>query len=155
MSKTPAQDVAVRTQDNAILNPRTTKYEFAGPLGALFVTVTVPIFSYLLYFGCSEQSGGCFLENTARCFYKSCGDGPDAAWMHNWETVLALAKRDLTDPEWWKGLWDQEAAIAYAAWYVYCVVCWAVVPGEWVQGVRMRNGETKSYKINGVWCFPF
>ncbi|KAL1724466.1 ergosterol biosynthesis ERG4/ERG24 [Schizophyllum commune] len=150
MSKIPAQDVAVRTQDDAILNPRTTKYEFAGPLGALFVTVTVPIFSYLLYFGCSEQSGGCFLENTARCFYKSCGDGPDAAWMHNWETVLALAKRDLTDPEWWKGLWDQEAAIAYAAWYVYCVVCWAVVPGEWVQGVRMRNGETKSYKINAL-----
>uniref|UniRef100_D8QIL6 Delta(14)-sterol reductase ERG24 n=1 Tax=Schizophyllum commune (strain H4-8 / FGSC 9210) TaxID=578458 RepID=D8QIL6_SCHCM len=132
MSKTPAQDVAVRTQDNASLNPRTTKYEFAGPLGALFVTVTVPIFSYLLYFGCSEQSGGCFLENTARC------------------TVVALAKRDLTDPEWWKGLWDREAAIAYAAWYAFCVVCWAVVPGEWVQGVRMRNGETKSYKINAL-----
>ncbi|TRM64375.1 ERG4/ERG24 ergosterol biosynthesis protein [Schizophyllum amplum] len=145
MSKTPTQDVAVRN-----LNPRTTQYEFAGPLGALFVTVIVPIVTYALYFGCSEQSGGCFLEDTSRCFFQSCGDGPDSSWMNNWATISALVKRDLTSPDWWKGLWDTEAAIAYAAWYAFCVVCWAVVPGEQVQGAQMRNGQTKTYKINAL-----
>ena len=51
---------------------------------------------------------------------------------------------------WWKGLWDTQAAIAYFAWYAFVVVAWLILPGDWVNGVPMRNGVTKKYKINGA-----
>lgn len=115
-------------QRDAELNPRTTKYEFFGPPGALFVTLSVPITTYALYFGCSEASGGCPPQLST-------------------ETILAA----LNDPKWWKGLWDTEAAFLYLGWYAFCVAAWFVLPGDWVEGVTMRTGEKKKYKINGEW----
>ena len=41
------------------LNPRTTTYEFFGPPGALAVTILTPLTVYSLYYGCSEETGGC------------------------------------------------------------------------------------------------
>jgi hypothetical protein len=111
------------------LNPKTTSYEFLGPPGALFVTLVVPITTYALYFGCSEKTGGC----------------PPAL-----NTIPDRVKVSLSDLNWWKGLWDTEAALLYAAWYAFCVVAWAVLPGDRVEGVTMRTGEKKKYKINGV-----
>ncbi|RDX53386.1 ERG4/ERG24 ergosterol biosynthesis protein [Lentinus brumalis] len=107
------------------LNPRTTHYEFLGPPGALAITIGVPAMTYALYFGCSESHGGC----------------PPPI-----DTALILDS--LSDPSWWKGLWDTQAALAYLAWYAFIVVAWVILPGDWVDGVPMRNGETKKYKIN-------
>ena len=109
------------------LNPRTTSYEFLGPPGALLVTLGVPIMTYALYFGCSESTGGC----------------PPPVSV---DTV----KDALTDWSWWASLWDTEAAIAYLAWYAFCVVAWAVLPGDWVEGTQLRTGGTQKYKINGI-----
>ncbi len=109
------------------LNPRTTHYEFLGPPGALAITIGVPAMTYALYFGCSESHGGC----------------PPPI-----DTALILDS--LSDPSWWKGLWDTQAALAYLAWYAFIVVAWVILPGDWVDGVPMRNGETKKYKINGA-----
>ncbi len=39
------------------LGPKTKHYEFAGPPGAAFVSLSVPFFAYYLYFGCSEKLG--------------------------------------------------------------------------------------------------
>lgn len=47
-------------------------------------------------------------------------------------------------------LWDTEAAIAYLAWYAFCVLAWAVLPGDHVVGTRLRDGAQKTYKINGT-----
>ncbi|KAI1790133.1 ERG4/ERG24 ergosterol biosynthesis protein [Ganoderma leucocontextum] len=81
-----------------------------------------------LYFGCSEQTGGCppALDTTA--------------------IVAALSSWTCTR----KGLWDTEAALAYLAWYAYVVVAWLVLPGEWVEGTVwvMRDGRRKKYRIN-------
>lgn len=110
------------------LNPRSTSYEFGGPLGALFVTITVPATVYALYFGCSEQ-------NACR---------PDFA------TVPDQIVSSLSDPNWWKGLWDTQAALVYLAWYTFCVVSWAILPGDHVEGTTLRNGEKKTYKCNGT-----
>ncbi|KAI0731964.1 ERG4/ERG24 ergosterol biosynthesis protein [Fomitopsis betulina] len=117
-------------QRDAELNPRTTKYEFFGPPGALFVTLSVPITTYALYFGCSEASGGCPPQLST-------------------ETILAA----LNDPKWWKGLWGTEAAFLYLGWYAFCVAAWFVLPGDWVEGVTMRTGEKKKYKINAFSTF--
>ena len=112
----------------ADLNPRTKHYEFLGPPGALAITIGVPATTYALYFGCSETHGGC----------------PPPI-----DTAVILDT--LSDPAWWKGLWDTQAAIAYFAWYAFVVVAWFILPGDWVDGVPMRNGVTKKYKINGAW----
>jgi Delta14-sterol reductase len=115
------------TKSPQILNPRTTSYEFLGPPGALFVTLAVPFFSYALYFGCSEGTG---------C-------------PPNLQTIPDRFVVAVSDPAWWKGLWDTQAALIYLAWYMFCVVAWAVLPGDHVEGTTMRNGEKKKYKING------
>ena len=111
------------------LNPRTKHYEFLGPPGALAISIGVPTMTYALYFGCSEQTGGC----------------PPPI-----DTGVVIDT--LSDPSWWKSLWDTEATIAYLAWYAFTVVAWFILPGDWVEGIPMRNGQTKKYKINGTHC---
>ncbi|GJE91755.1 ERG4/ERG24 ergosterol biosynthesis protein [Phanerochaete sordida] len=117
---------------NAELNPRTHGYEFFGPLGTLFITISVPATTYALYFGCSEHSGGC---------------PPPVA------TLWPSAKLSLQSLDFWKSLWDQQAAVVYLAWYLWCVVCWLVLPGDWVEGTTMRDGTKKKYKINAFSTF--
>lgn len=112
------------------LNPRTTTYEFLGPPGATFITIIVPVVSYALYFGCSEASGGCPPQNLA--------------------TIPAQVTAALSNPDWWKGLWDTQAALMYFGWYAFCVVAWAILPGDRVEGTTLRTGEKKRYKINGA-----
>ncbi|KDN41625.1 hypothetical protein RSAG8_07303, partial [Rhizoctonia solani AG-8 WAC10335] len=109
------------------LNPRTTHYEFFGPLGAAFVSATVPLTIYGLYFSCSEASGGC----------------PPPLWSLPVNFVAAVESID-----WWKSLYDKEAAIAYAAWYAFTVVAWWLLPGDWVEGTELRTGGRIKYKIN-------
>jgi hypothetical protein len=116
------------------LNPRTTAYEFFGPSGALFITVTVPLVTYALYFGCSEQAGGC----------------PPALNTLPPDLFARLSTRD-----WWFSLWDAQATAIYFAWYAFCVAAWYVLPGDWIEGVQMRNGQTKRYKINGSYPMRF
>ena len=109
------------------LNPRTTRYEFMGPLGAFVIVLGVPATMYGLYFVCSEQAGGCPPVFDATAI---------GASLSSWA--------------WWKSLWDTEAALAYLAWYAYVVVAWFVLPGEWIEGTVMRDGRRKKYMINGA-----
>lgn len=117
----------------AQLNPRTEHYEFLGPLGALFITIGVPATTYALYFGCSETSGGC----------------PPAL-----DTIQPTVVAAVSNPDWWKSLWDTKAAIMYLAWYAFCVVAWLVLPGDWIEGTLVRDGTKKQYKINGAHTSP-
>jgi len=110
------------------LNPRTTTYEFLGPLGAFAISVGVPIATYALYFGCSEATGGCPPQLTS----------------------VDRIIESVTNLDWWKGLWDTEAALIYLAWYTFCVVAWVILPGDQVEGTTLRTGGKKKYKINGT-----
>lgn len=110
------------------LNPRTKGYEFFGPPGALFVSTSVPILTYLFSLECSERAGGC---------------------PRSWVELPAELNTALTNPDWWKGLWDTEAFLVYFGWYAFCVIAWAILPGDWVEGQQMRNGKRLKYKING------
>ncbi|EAU85665.2 C-14 sterol reductase [Coprinopsis cinerea okayama7 len=120
------------SKDNAVLNPKTTSYEFLGPPGATLVSIGVPFMLYALYFGCNETSGGC---------------PPPLATVP--ERVVAA----VSDIEFWKSLYDQEAALIYAAWYAFCVGSWAILPGDWIEGTTLRTGEKKKYKINAFSTF--
>jgi hypothetical protein len=114
-------------EKDSILNPRTTSYEFLGPPGAFLISVGVPVTTYALYFGCSEETGGC----------------PPTLVPER----IPLA---FSDPAWWKGLWDTQAALLYLAWYAFCLVAWVVLPGDFVTGTTLRTGGKKLYKINGT-----
>ncbi|KIJ54961.1 hypothetical protein M422DRAFT_221390 [Sphaerobolus stellatus SS14] len=120
------------TKSSNALNPRTQHYEFAGPLGALFVSVSVPITTYALFFTCSESSGGC----------------PPPLWSLPVNFASAVTSLD-----WWKSLWDTQAFLMYLGWYAFTVVAWAVLPGDWVEGTTLRNGGKVKYKINAFSTF--
>lgn len=107
------------------LNPKTTHYEFLGPPGAFLISIGVPITAYALYFGCSEATGCPSFSGVA--------------------IIQALTSLD-----WWVGLWDTQAAIAYVCWYAFCVLSWAFLPGDVVTGTPLRDGGRKQYKINGT-----
>jgi len=111
------------------LNPRTTRYEFLGPPGVFLITIGAPAMIYLLHFGCSEAGGGC----------------PPPL-----DTALELVVYSVSDMNWWKGLWDTEASLIYLAWYAFCVLSWAILPGDQVEGTTLRNGKKQLYKINGT-----
>lgn len=114
------------------LNPRTKHYDFLGPPGALLITLATPFILYAIYFACNETSGGC-----------------PAPLPTLWPSLLtAVNSRDF-----WVSLFDLKAALAYLAWYAFCVVSWVILPGDWVKGLPMRNGQTKEYKINAFSTF--
>lgn len=50
--------------------------------------------------------------------------------------------------DWWKSLWNTQATLIYLAWYGFCIVSWAVLPGDRLQGTTLRTGVKKTYKIN-------
>lgn len=104
-----------------------------GPPGAFLITVGVPIMTYLLYFGCSESAGAC-----------------PPSYVLSPSLLAAHVQESVTNKQCWASLWDTEAALIYLAWYAFCVVAWAILPGDWIEGVTMRNGQKKKYKINGT-----
>ncbi|PLW21306.1 hypothetical protein PCANC_05033 [Puccinia coronata f. sp. avenae] len=104
----------------AILNPRTTEFEFGGRIGALGVTLSVPFFTYWLNLACSPQTG-CLLGSQIL----------DLRTLWNTSRFFSL-----------------EACYVYLGWYLYLVLCWLVLPGRWVDGTVLRDGTRLSYKIN-------
>lgn len=125
-------DASKRSNGHAhVLNPRTTSYEFLGPPGTFLISTLVPFFTYVFAYGCSETAGGC-----PRSFYE----------------LPTSFMQTVTDVDWWKAQWDPHGFAAYFAWYAFTVVAWAVLPGEWVEGLPLRTGQKLKYKINGA-CF--
>ncbi|KAI0712284.1 ERG4/ERG24 ergosterol biosynthesis protein [Earliella scabrosa] len=127
MATSPSSARGTRSSTTSELNPRTTRYEFLGPPGTFAISVGFPVLMYALYYGCSEETGGC----------------PPPV---NKQAIVDA----LTSLEWWKGLWDTEAACMWVAWYAFLVVAWYVIPGRWIEGLPLRDGTKKRYKINAL-----
>lgn len=111
-----------------LLAPHSHELEFGGVFGALFVTVSVPLTMYYLTFRCNADMG---------C----------SAWLplSNASGFWSYAKKQFLD-----SFQDPVAWGLYYSWYLYCVVAWYVIPGDWVQGLPLRTGEKLSYKINAL-----
>ncbi|GAA6064079.1 hypothetical protein JCM10212_002721 [Sporobolomyces blumeae] len=110
--------------------PKTHHYEFGGPIGALGVTLAVPFFTYWLAFACTDKACPPWPLSELRQFHTA-----GLAAMHS-------------GPEWWARLWSWEATAVYGAWYAWTVICWAVLPGDQVEGAPLRNGHKLKYKMN-------
>lgn len=109
----------------AELNPRLKPTEFFGPIGGGLLTFVTPIVSYMLFYGCNEVTG-CSVP-PSRNFLEWIGDWPSSAGA----------------------LWEWKAAGVYLAWYFWVVLCWNILPGEWIEGTLLRDGTRKKYKMNG------
>ncbi|GMK57223.1 hypothetical protein CspeluHIS016_0400570 [Cutaneotrichosporon spelunceum] len=116
---------AATTKSYAELNPRLKPTEFFGPVGTFILTFATPIVAYALFYGCNEVTG-CSVPPT-RNFLEWVGDWPSSAGA----------------------LWEWKAAGVYLAWYMWTVLCWNILPGEWIEGTLLRDGTRKKYKMNG------
>lgn len=94
------------------------------------MATTLPLVPYALYFGCSEEGGGCY---------------------PNVFDLAATLSRRFTTSEGLLSLWDPQAALVWLGWMVYLYVCWAILPGDWIEGLEIRDGTRKQYKINGMY----
>ncbi|KAB5589542.1 C-14 sterol reductase ERG24 [Ceratobasidium theobromae] len=108
-------------------NPKTTHYEFFGPVGAAFISTAVPITIYGLYFNCSEISDGC------------------SPSLSSFPSSFINAMSSVG----WINLFDLKATLAYFAWYASLVGLWYFLPGEWIEGTELRTGGRVKYKFNG------
>ena len=133
--KSGASSTLAKRHGADVLAPRTTHYEFGGPVGALGVTLTVPFFTYAFYYFCNPLVGCAVLPTHPGLLFKSMGNG---------------IVQSLTDGTGWA---------IYFGWYAFAVACWALIPARWEQGGELRTGEKLEYKINGecaagalLWC---
>ncbi|EPQ31037.1 uncharacterized protein PFL1_01226 [Pseudozyma flocculosa PF-1] len=125
-SSSPLRSKMSKPPTKEQLAPRTAHYEFGGPLGALFVSTTVPLFTYYFYFACSPALG---------CAPTLPLTHPEALWQ--------VAKQGLVD-----SFLDGTAWAIYFGWYAFTVLAWAVLPGRWEEGSELRIGGRLDYKIN-------
>lgn len=95
------------------------------------MTLSVPFFTYWLSFACTAEQ---------------CPPWPLANLIGFHQAGYQAA---LTYKSWWSSLWDNKAALVYLYWYLWTVVCWAVLPGRWVQGTELRDGGKVWYRMNG------
>ena len=113
----------------AQLNPTSLPHEFLGVPGTTALCFLTPFFAYFLFYACNETTG---CPPTSRAQWSALldllGDWPSSAGQ----------------------LWDWKAAGVYLGWYVYTVVCWAVLPGQKVEGGVLRDGTRRMYKMNGA-----
>lgn len=107
-----------------MLNPKSTHFEFGGPVGAVGVSIATPFFAYLLYFACNEKVGCAVLPRY-----------PDV--------IAQQMVKGIRD-----SFFDGHAWAVYLGWYAYCIACWALLPGKWVKGSELRTGKKLDYKLN-------
>ena len=114
----------------AELNPVSAPTEFFGVAGTTFVTLMCPTVVFFLFYGCNETTG---------CHPST---------VQQWKTMWNLAVRD----EWPSSAgrwWEWETVPVVAAFFAYLVVCWVVLPAPWTEGMLLRDGTRKVYKLNG------
>ncbi len=110
-------------------NPKTTEYEFLGPIGAFLMITVLPTLVYLLHLGCQPE--GC----------------PSASLIKQLLNPRQFVQFFSTENI--HSLFDLKASIAYIGYLSYLVLAWYLIPGRWVEGTLLRNGRRLKYKENG------
>ncbi|KAI8365944.1 ergosterol biosynthesis ERG4/ERG24 [Radiomyces spectabilis] len=124
--ETPATSSAASASSDA-LNPKTTTYEFGGPLGALGMVAVLPLL--VLFFSvCCDPTG-----YPSRYLFMG--------YQHYFERLLSA--------EYLKSLYDPVAIFAYFGFVLLQAFFYFVLPGDTVPGTVMRDGNRLKYKING------
>ncbi|KAF2230952.1 Delta(14)-sterol reductase [Viridothelium virens] len=105
-------------------------YEFGGPLGALVLTLGLPILCYMFAFLCNDISG---------C--------PAPSLLH----PRNLSLKRLSDETGWQGvdsLINRQSVVAVTGYYLLSLTLNTVLPSREVEGTELRSGGRLKYKFN-------
>ncbi|GAA5804234.1 hypothetical protein HPULCUR_009721 [Helicostylum pulchrum] len=113
------------------LNPKTTRYEFGGPIGAVGMVVFLPIL-VLFFATCCDETGY-----------------PSQAFKDDWKSALLskLSKDFLVS------LFDPMAFAIYVAFVGILALLSLVLPGDNIPGTVIRDGTRFKYRLNGFASF--
>ncbi|RKP23271.1 ERG4/ERG24 ergosterol biosynthesis protein [Syncephalis pseudoplumigaleata] len=120
-------DDATSPSTHAALNPPTRTREFLGAPGAAAVFVLCHLVLLSFYIACAPST--------------TCGQGEGVTWLLTTSVKLLAGTYTLYNPT---------SLTLYALWLLWLVALFHIVPGRWVNGTRLRNGTTLSYKINAL-----
>ncbi|CCE66270.1 hypothetical protein TPHA_0P01120 [Tetrapisispora phaffii CBS 4417] len=109
------------------LNPKTTEFEFGGTIGAIGISVGLPILTILL-------------NQMIRPDYFIEGFFTNFNFADVWNGIKPISYY-LTKADLWT---------YYLIWYIVLAVFDIILPGRKMQGVELRDGTKLNYKINGV-----
>ncbi|KAI8055831.1 ERG4/ERG24 ergosterol biosynthesis protein [Syncephalis plumigaleata] len=115
------------TTTSTVLNPRTLTREFLGTPGAIAVFVLCHLALLSFYIECSPTS--------------TCGRGEGLSWLLT--TPVKLLAGAYT-------LYQTASLQLYAIWLAWLVALFYILPGSWVDGTRLRDGNVLKYKINAL-----
>jgi len=118
------------TTASSKLNPRTSDYEFAGPIGAFAMIIGLP--AAVLFFATFCDATGFPSQN----FWNISLDNL-RVWL-SWENI-----KNNVNP--WAFAW-------YNGFVLYLAVLSVSLPGNKVDGTKLRDGRVLQYKINALSC---
>lgn len=127
--KTKQQVIAAvnKTEKTSELNPKTTNYEFGGPIGALAMVVILPVI-VLFFATCCDSTGY-----------------PSQAIKDDWKTtIMSKLNKDFLYT-----LFDPSAFLIYVGFVAMLAIFYLILPGENIPGVTLRDGTKHKYRMNG------
>ncbi|KAI9020876.1 ergosterol biosynthesis ERG4/ERG24 [Phycomyces nitens] len=119
-----ASKAAITDQE---LNPKTTHYEFLGPLGALGMTTVLPILVLFFAVGCDKTGY------------------PSQLLLHDPKAFLDK----MMTAEYFGQLYDPLAFGVYVAFVAMLAIFSILLPGDVWPGSKLRDGTSLKYKMNG------
>eukprot|EP01147_Barroeca_monosierra_P008843 gene8843-1203_t len=109
----------------AVVNPKTTHYEFGGVYGSAVMIPGLVFALYFLFFMCNQEKGDC-LVSTLPAF--------DAIPpLDTWISV--------------------DATLVVILWFCFQALLYVVLPGQVCQGLPLRDGTRLQYKCNALQAF--
>jgi Delta14-sterol reductase len=103
------------------------RYEFGGPAGNILMMIGLPAVVYYLYF-CARFNGGRIIPG-AEINY-----APFEGFLDSITPTL-------------------RAALLYVSWFLFQATLHVILPGRRVSGVRLNDGTSLKYKLNGLLSF--
>jgi hypothetical protein len=102
-----------------------------GPHGTLLAILGLPFTVYLLYILCDAE--GC----------------PSSQLFQSWPNAKFYLMSSVQEAQFWS--WEAFGAIL--SWFVFQMLLYVIIPGEWALGILLRTGDRLRYKINAFRIF--
>lgn len=119
-------------------------YEFGGPIGALLISIGLPIGCYAFAFLCNDVSGcpAPSLLHPSTLF-----SSPPLSSQSGFDHTLDTLKREVGWPG-FAGLISAQALLGTLGWYALSLVLYALLPAQEVEGVELKTGGRLMYRLN-------
>jgi len=119
----------------------------SGRLGALLISIGLPIGCYAFAFLCNDVSGcpAPSLLSPNKLFTP-----PILSRQTGWQHALEVLKKEVGWPG-FAGLLSMEVVLGTLAWYGFSLLLYALLPAHEVEGTELRSGGRLKYRFNGAY----